>query len=49
MKRWERAERLGLNPPLEVLAVLLKEGSKGTKGIEKAHLDEILNSTVAAM
>ncbi|KAI1457833.1 DNA polymerase delta, subunit 4-domain-containing protein [Annulohypoxylon moriforme] len=45
MKRWKRAEKLGLNPPLEVLAVLQKEDAKGTKGIENAHMDEILNST----
>lgn len=45
LKRWKRAEKLGLNPPLEVLAVLQKEDTKGTKGIEKAHMDEILNST----
>ncbi|XXG97350.1 hypothetical protein Hte_003647 [Hypoxylon texense] len=42
MKRWKRAEKLGLNPPLEVLAVLLKEESEGT---ENAHMDDILNST----
>ncbi|KAI0853870.1 DNA polymerase delta, subunit 4-domain-containing protein [Daldinia vernicosa] len=47
MKRWERANKLGLNPPLEVLAVLQKEESKGTPGIENAHMDEILNSTSA--
>ncbi|KAI1389052.1 DNA polymerase delta, subunit 4-domain-containing protein [Hypoxylon trugodes] len=45
MKRWMRADKLGLNPPLEVLAVLQKEEAKGTGGIEKAHMDEILNST----
>ncbi len=45
MKRWQRADRLGLNPPVEVLAVLVKEEGKGTKGIERAHMDEILNST----
>ncbi|KAL7624182.1 hypothetical protein AAE478_005739 [Parahypoxylon ruwenzoriense] len=45
MKRWKRADRLGLHPPLEVLAVLIKEEAKGTKHIERAHLDEILNST----
>ncbi|KAI8960675.1 DNA polymerase delta, subunit 4-domain-containing protein [Daldinia sp. FL1419] len=45
MKRWQRADRLGLNPPLEVLAVLQKEEAKGTPGVEKAHMDEILNST----
>jgi DNA polymerase delta subunit 4 len=44
MKRWKRAERLGLNPPIEVLAVLLKEETKGSK-VQRAHMDEILNST----
>ncbi len=44
MKRWQRAERLGLNPPIEVLAVLLKEERKGTKGVETAQIDHILNS-----
>ena len=42
MKRWERAQRLGLNPPVEVLAVLLREEGRG---MEKAHMDELLNST----
>lgn len=45
MKRWQRAERLGLNPPVEVLAVLLMEERKGTKRVQKAHMDDILNST----
>ncbi|KAK3304156.1 DNA polymerase delta, subunit 4-domain-containing protein [Chaetomium strumarium] len=45
IKRWERAQRLGLNPPLEALAVLLKEEAKGNEGIEKAHMDVLLNST----
>ncbi|KAK4034716.1 DNA polymerase delta, subunit 4-domain-containing protein [Parachaetomium inaequale] len=44
LKRWQRAQRLGLNPPVEVLAVLLKEDAKGNKGIERAHMDELLNS-----
>ncbi|ORY56980.1 DNA polymerase delta, subunit 4-domain-containing protein [Pseudomassariella vexata] len=48
-KRWQRAERLGLSPPIEVLAVLLKEEKKGKKevikGYQMAHLDQILNST----
>ncbi|KAL2133411.1 hypothetical protein VTI74DRAFT_2412 [Chaetomium olivicolor] len=44
LKRWQRAQRLGLNPPLEVLAVLLKEEAKGNKGIERAHMDELLNA-----
>ncbi|KAI8625799.1 hypothetical protein F5Y19DRAFT_238532 [Xylariaceae sp. FL1651] len=45
IKRWQRADRLGLNPPLEVLAVLMQEESNGTNGIERAHIDSILNST----
>ncbi|KAI1632444.1 DNA polymerase delta, subunit 4-domain-containing protein [Biscogniauxia mediterranea] len=45
MKRWQRADRLGLNPPVEVLAVLMKENNKGTQGIANAHMDEILSST----
>ncbi|KAJ4381963.1 hypothetical protein N0V85_008619 [Neurospora sp. IMI 360204] len=44
LKRWQRAERLGLNPPLEVLAVLLKEEERGNKAIERAHMDELMNS-----
>jgi DNA polymerase delta subunit 4 len=44
MKRWKRADRLGLDPPIEVLAVLMKEESKGNDQIETAHMDEILNS-----
>ncbi|KAF3156816.1 hypothetical protein EYR41_003710 [Orbilia oligospora] len=35
-KRWERAERLGLGPPIEVLAVLLKAGlGEGMEGPPK--------------
>ncbi|KAK3904883.1 DNA polymerase delta subunit 4 [Staphylotrichum tortipilum] len=45
VKRWQRAQRLGLNPPVEVLAVLLKEGARGKEGFEKAHMDELLNAT----
>lgn len=44
LKRWQRAERLGLNPPLEVLAVLLREEQRGNKAIERAHMDELMNS-----
>lgn len=44
MKRWQRAQRLGLNPPIEVLAVLLKEEAQGNKAIERAHMDEIMNA-----
>lgn len=48
MKRWQRAERLGLNPPIEVLAVLLKEENKGNSNIETAQMDKILNAVVVA-
>ncbi|KAK5651211.1 hypothetical protein OQA88_12718 [Cercophora sp. LCS_1] len=41
LKRWQRAEALGLNPPIEVLAVLLKEENKP----QRAHMDELMNST----
>ncbi|EGO57099.1 hypothetical protein NEUTE1DRAFT_66114 [Neurospora tetrasperma FGSC 2508] len=44
LKRWQRAEKLGLNPPLEVLAVLLKEGEGENKASERAHMDELMNS-----
>ncbi|KAJ5097967.1 hypothetical protein N7532_004968 [Penicillium argentinense] len=39
LKRWRRANRLNLNPPLEVLAVLLKNESVK----ERAHMDELLS------
>lgn len=45
MKRWQRAERLGLNPPIEVLAVLLKEEAKGNSDVEKAAIDKLMNAT----
>nr|UTQ10496.1 DNA polymerase delta 4 accessory subunit [Thermochaetoides thermophila] len=45
LRRWQRAERLGLNPPIEVLAVLMKEKAKGNEGIQRAHMDELLSST----
>lgn len=44
MKRWYRAERLDLNPPIEVLAVLLKE-KEGNEDIERAAIDRIMGST----
>ncbi|ROW06924.1 hypothetical protein VMCG_04130 [Cytospora schulzeri] len=45
VKRWYRAERLGLNPPIEVLAVLLKEEKQGNNEIEMAAIDRIMGST----
>ncbi len=43
IKRWQRAQRLGLNPPVEVLAVLLR-GGEGT-----AHMDRLLNETAVGV
>ncbi|OBT65669.1 hypothetical protein VE03_05589 [Pseudogymnoascus sp. 23342-1-I1] len=43
-KRWLRAHRLGLAPPIEALAVLVKEDKKGTPGIEKAQLEGLLET-----
>jgi len=42
-KRWERANRLGLKPPIEVLAVLRREEAKG-QGKERAYVDELMSS-----
>ncbi len=44
MRRWVRANKLGLAPPIEVLAVLLKEEEKGNGKIERAHVDELMSS-----
>ncbi|KAH8883420.1 hypothetical protein GQ53DRAFT_786830 [Thozetella sp. PMI_491] len=44
-KRWHRAQRLGLNPPLEVLAVLLKEDAKAKGSNQAAYIDDLMNST----
>jgi DNA polymerase delta subunit 4 len=44
MKRWVRANKLGLNPPIEVLAVLLKEEEAGNDKIERAYVDELMSS-----
>jgi len=38
LKRWRRANMLKLNPPIEVLAVLLKKDVK-----ERARMDELLS------
>jgi DNA polymerase delta subunit 4 len=47
LKRWKRAQRLDLDPPIEVLAVLLKEQDTNDKdkiAIQRSIVDEILNS-----
>ncbi|KAH7394957.1 DNA polymerase delta, subunit 4-domain-containing protein [Phaeosphaeria sp. MPI-PUGE-AT-0046c] len=47
LKRWKRAHRLDLDPPLEVLAVLLKEMDKDSKvELQRSQVDELLNSKV---
>ncbi|CAK7219606.1 hypothetical protein SBRCBS47491_003910 [Sporothrix bragantina] len=46
--RWMRAQRLGLAPPIEVLAVMLKEEEKGVKGIQRSSFDDILNAPAVA-
>ncbi|MCJ1392129.1 hypothetical protein MMC18_004996 [Xylographa bjoerkii] len=43
-KRWKRAEALGLEPPLEVLAVLQKADSKNTVQVQRAYMDELMSS-----
>ena len=43
-RRWTRAHKLRLNPPIEVLAVLLKEEGRGNNVIERAHVDELMSS-----
>jgi len=42
LKRWRRANMLNLHPPIEVLAVLLREEEKEFAN-EKAYVDELLS------
>ncbi|KAL9584389.1 MAG: hypothetical protein Q9212_002148 [Teloschistes hypoglaucus] len=46
-RRWKRAEGLGLEPPIEVLAVLIKEegGGKKGKGMDRAFMDGLLGGS----
>jgi len=47
LKRWKRAQRLDLDPPIEVLAVLLRERDAGDKdriAVQRSIVDDILNS-----
>jgi DNA polymerase delta subunit 4 len=49
LKRWKRAYRLDLDPPLEVLAVLLKEMDIDSKvELQRSQVDELLNSKIKA-
>ena len=43
MKRWKRANGLGLKPPIEVLSVLLREEEGGNKKAERAYVDELMS------
>lgn len=43
MKRWKRAHKLGLEPPIEVLAVLMKEMEEGDLKAQRSHVDELMN------
>jgi len=45
LKRWKRANVLGLKPPMEVLSVLLKEmdGPGGAK-VQRAYVDSLMSS-----
>ncbi|KAF2816242.1 DNA polymeras-like protein delta subunit 4 [Mytilinidion resinicola] len=44
LKRWNRANRLNLHPPIEVLAVLLMEQDDNNAGAQRAYVDELMNS-----
>ncbi|GAB7361649.1 hypothetical protein MBLNU230_g1700t1 [Neophaeotheca triangularis] len=44
LKRWKRANVLGLNPPIEVLAVLLTQMDEGDHKSQRAHVDELMSS-----
>jgi len=43
-RRWKRANKLRLDPPIEVLAVLLKEHDMAKKHVERSRVDELLNA-----
>ncbi|RKF63667.1 DNA polymerase delta subunit 4 [Erysiphe neolycopersici] len=44
-KRWARAHRLGLSPPIEVLAILLKQCNlNDARMVDRAYVDELINS-----
>ena len=47
MKRWKRADGLRLKPPIEVLAVLMKEERNKNTKAERAFMDGLLTSRFA--
>ena len=46
-RRWKRANSLGLNPPIEVLAVLLKEEEIKDSKVQKPYIESLMVSTFA--
>lgn len=48
MKRWRRAHALGLRPPPEVLAVLLKAEENNDKNAEWAYIGGLLTTPIGA-
>ena len=46
LRRWKRAYGLGLNPPVEVLAVLLREQKTNKGKGEMAYIDELAGGGV---
>ena len=44
LKRWKRAEGLGLRPPIEVLAVLMREEEAGNVKMERAYVEGLLGN-----
>ncbi|KIW01913.1 uncharacterized protein PV09_06754 [Verruconis gallopava] len=47
IKRWKRAHKLGLKPPIEVLAVLLQEQEEENVKAQHSHVDELMSSRFA--
>lgn len=43
LKRWKRASNLGFRPPIEVLAVILKEEQKKNTKARQAYVDELVS------
>ena len=46
-QRWKRANSLGLNPPIEVLAVLMKEEDIKNTKVQKSYIEELMVSRLA--
>lgn len=47
IKRWKRAQMLGMNPAIEVLAILLQEEKAKNIKAQWSHMDELMNSKFA--